>query len=87
MPVSTELVKVAMFAGAFMTAAVGPLRPIDDAICTACVLHGLSHALPSKCGVPKYPGLQTLEGGGGGRARGEREKSPTSYKFKIDLTF
>ena len=29
------------------------LRPIEDAICTARVLHGLSHALPSKCGVPK----------------------------------
>ena len=71
MPASTELVNVATFAGAFMTAAVVPLRPIDDAICTARVLHGLSHALPSKCGVPKYPGLQTLEGGG--RAMGERE--------------
>ena len=80
MPASTELVNVAMFAGAFMTAAVVPLRPIDDAICTARVLHGLSHALPSKCGVPKSPGLQTLEGGG--RARGERERSPTSYKLK-----
>ena len=47
MPASTDVVKVAMLAGAFMTAAVVPLRPIDDAICTARVLHGLSHALPS----------------------------------------
>ena len=71
MAACTDVLKVTMFEGAFMVAAVVPLKLSEEAIWTEAVLHGLSHALPSKCGVPKYPGLQTLEGGG--RAMGERE--------------
>ena len=60
MAASTDAVKVALFAGVFMSAAVVPLKLIEVAIWTEAVLHGLSHLLPSKVGVPKWPGLQML---------------------------
>ena len=66
---STDAVKVALFAGVFMSAAVVPLKLIEVAIWTEVVLHGLSHLLPSKYGVPKWPALHMLgvrrwQGGG-----------------------
>ena len=85
MPASTDVVKVAMLAGAFMTAAVVPLRPIEEAIWTEAVLHGLSHAVPSKCGVPKWPGLQTLGGGGGGGRRRMAVCEREVCLFHLDL--
>ena len=40
---STDALKVALFAGVFMSAAVVPLKPSEEVIWTEAVLQGLSH--------------------------------------------
>ena len=52
--------KTSALTSVFMSAAVVPLKLIEVVIWTEVVLHGLSHLLPSKVGVPKWPALHML---------------------------